>query len=243
MACGQGSRRRRPGRAGARRLGASTQHDLRFKRAASACGSRLGAVTTLGPSSRGPRLPMHAVAAPECPLIEASAALTAPPTAYRPEDEYVAAYCKRVGLENIPDWTFLVAFSFFRSIAIHQGASTSCSGSTATPRTRSSAPAESARIHAVCSGTRSPGKGSKPRCLASFLRPRCVLRGEREAVLPAVTAHGKRRPDLAAGVLDLAVAPGEVAEWSIAPHSKCGVRASVPGVRIPPSPPASRLTY
>ena len=26
---------------------------------------------------------------------------------------------------------------------------------------------------------------------------------------------------------------GEVAEWSIAPHSKCGVRASVPGVRIP----------
>ena len=37
------------------------------------------------------------------------------------EDEYVAAYCKRVGLESIPDWTFLVAFSFFRSIAIHQG--------------------------------------------------------------------------------------------------------------------------
>ena len=33
--------------------------------------------------------------------------------------------------------------------------------------------------------------------------------------------------------------PGEVAEWSIAPHSKCGVRASVPGVRIPPSPPIS----
>jgi hypothetical protein len=34
-----------------------------------------------------------------------------------------------------------------------------------------------------------------------------------------------------------APAHGEVAEWSIAPHSKCGVRASVPGVRIPPSPP------
>ena len=32
-------------------------------------------------------------------------------------------------------------------------------------------------------------------------------------------------------------ARGEVAEWSIAPHSKCGVRATVPGVRIPPSPP------
>jgi aminoglycoside phosphotransferase (APT) family kinase protein len=37
------------------------------------------------------------------------------------EDEYVAAYCKRMGFEAIPNWTFLVAFSFFRSIAIHQG--------------------------------------------------------------------------------------------------------------------------
>ena len=33
-------------------------------------------------------------------------------------------------------------------------------------------------------------------------------------------------------------APGEVVEWSIAPHSKCGVLARVPWVRIPPSPPA-----
>jgi hypothetical protein len=32
-------------------------------------------------------------------------------------------------------------------------------------------------------------------------------------------------------------APGEVAEWSIAPHSKCGIRATVSGVQIPPSPP------
>ena len=29
---------------------------------------------------------------------------------------------------------------------------------------------------------------------------------------------------------------GEVPEWSIGPHSKCGVRATVPGVRIPLSP-------
>src|SRR4051794_12821252 len=33
------------------------------------------------------------------------------------------------------------------------------------------------------------------------------------------------------------MAPGEVAEWSIAPHSKCGIGASLSGVRIPPSPP------
>lgn len=30
---------------------------------------------------------------------------------------------------------------------------------------------------------------------------------------------------------------GEVAEWSNAPHSKCGIPARVSGVRIPPSPP------
>ncbi len=30
---------------------------------------------------------------------------------------------------------------------------------------------------------------------------------------------------------------GEVAEWSNAPHSKCGIGASLSGVRIPPSPP------
>ena len=37
------------------------------------------------------------------------------------ETEYVAAYCRRMGLKDIPDWTFLIAFSFFRAIAIHQG--------------------------------------------------------------------------------------------------------------------------
>jgi aminoglycoside phosphotransferase (APT) family kinase protein len=37
------------------------------------------------------------------------------------EAEYVAAYCQRMGLKDIPNWTFLIAFSFFRSIAIHQG--------------------------------------------------------------------------------------------------------------------------
>jgi hypothetical protein len=35
---------------------------------------------------------------------------------------------------------------------------------------------------------------------------------------------------------------GEVAEWSIAPHSKCGILARVSGVRIPPSPPVAVVT-
>ena len=37
------------------------------------------------------------------------------------EAEYVAAYCRRAGLASIPDWTFLIAFSFFRYAAIAQG--------------------------------------------------------------------------------------------------------------------------
>src|SRR5678809_964726 len=36
----------------------------------------------------------------------------------------------------------------------------------------------------------------------------------------------------------LITAGGQVVEWLKAPHSKCGVRASVPWVRIPPCPPA-----
>lgn len=35
---------------------------------------------------------------------------------------------------------------------------------------------------------------------------------------------------------------GEVAEWSKAPHSKCGIRATVSWVRIPPSPPITSNT-
>ncbi len=37
------------------------------------------------------------------------------------EAAYVAAYCRRAGLAGIPDWPFLIAFSFFRVAAIVQG--------------------------------------------------------------------------------------------------------------------------
>lgn len=36
---------------------------------------------------------------------------------------------------------------------------------------------------------------------------------------------------------------GEVAEWLKAPHSKCGIRATVSGVRILSSPPSSILRH
>src|SRR3954453_17850448 len=45
------------------------------------------------------------------------------------------------------------------------------------------------------------------------------------------------RPTRPASVRPARLPSGEVAEWSKAPHSKCGVRATVPWVRIPPSPP------
>lgn len=37
------------------------------------------------------------------------------------EDDYVAAYCKRRAIPEIPDWDFYLAFSFFRFAAILQG--------------------------------------------------------------------------------------------------------------------------
>ncbi len=37
------------------------------------------------------------------------------------EEEYVAEYCERMGLEAIPNWNFYLAFSFFRFAAILQG--------------------------------------------------------------------------------------------------------------------------
>jgi aminoglycoside phosphotransferase (APT) family kinase protein len=37
------------------------------------------------------------------------------------EEEYVALYCQRMGLTEVPHWNFLLAFNFFRIAAIVQG--------------------------------------------------------------------------------------------------------------------------
>jgi aminoglycoside phosphotransferase (APT) family kinase protein len=37
------------------------------------------------------------------------------------EEEYVAAYCRRRGIDTIPDWTFYIAFCFFKLTGILQG--------------------------------------------------------------------------------------------------------------------------
>ena len=54
--------------------------------------------------------------------------------------------------------------------------------------------------------------------------------------LSARPSSPRTRPDREARNRSV-MAPGEVAEWSNAPHSKCGIGASLSGVRIPPSPP------
>src|ERR1700712_2348108 len=45
-----------------------------------------------------------------------------------------------------------------------------------------------------------------------------------------------------AAIIEGSTDTGEVAEWSNVPDSKSGVRANVPRVRIPPSPPEMRCT-
>ena len=115
----QGPGRRRPGRAGARRL-AHRQHDLRpqARRVCSRCSTgscRRSAI----PSPTSPTNACNGACRPAG--IAASAASTARRSGIPTEAEYVAAYCRRVGLEGVPDWTFLIAFSFFRYAAIAQG--------------------------------------------------------------------------------------------------------------------------
>jgi hypothetical protein len=37
------------------------------------------------------------------------------------DEDYIAAYCRRTGIDGVPHWPFLIAFSFFRIAAIVQG--------------------------------------------------------------------------------------------------------------------------
>jgi aminoglycoside phosphotransferase (APT) family kinase protein len=37
------------------------------------------------------------------------------------EEEYVALYCERAGIDKIDNWQFYIAFSFFRLLSIVQG--------------------------------------------------------------------------------------------------------------------------
>ncbi len=93
-------------------------------------------------------------------------------------------------------------------------------------------------------------RGGKPRQTVGFPMPDAPGSQAADAARTRIFAcAGRRRLRAAARPCYCAASPpggprrrrariGEVAEWSNAPHSKCGIRATVSGVRIPPSPPS-----
>ncbi len=68
------------------------------------------------------------------------------------------------------------------------------------------------------------------------------LAGQSGFAMRQHAARGRPRPMPACLPDSIILSCGEVAERSKAPHSKCGVPATVPWVRIPPSPPRTNLT-
>jgi hypothetical protein len=68
-----------------------------------------------------------------------------------------------------------------------------------------------------------------------------------EIYIPRALSGRFSSPRTRHGLRGAAAAPnlrlGEVAEWLNAPHSKCGIGASLSGVRIPPSPPLHCSQY
>lgn len=84
-----------------------------------------------------------------------------------------------------------------------------------------------------------PGFHGEPRCRFDFaFDPAAMYQCARSSREPVSTS-----PENTLNATPSArAAPGEVAEWSNAPHSKCGIGASLSGVRIPPSPPYSVIS-
>ena len=56
---------------------------------------------------------------------------------------------------------------------------------------------------------------------------------------PCLARHPRLLTPPTTGACPFMAPSGEVAEWLNAPHSKCGIGASLSGVRIPPSPPCA----
>ncbi|MEA2941128.1 MAG: hypothetical protein QOD09_1657 [Bradyrhizobium sp.] len=75
------------------------------------------------------------------------------------------------------------------------------------------------------------------RCAASGEQAASVSQANFLVAAPCLPRHPRLELRPTEGGKPPVMAPGEVAEWSIAPHSKCGIGASLSGVRIPPSPP------
>ena len=89
-----------------------------------------------------------------------------------------------------------------------------------------------------------PGRGREhSEKMSKFNRPghKCARAARRGLASPNGSAN-RASPDQTGPSARSPALRGEVAERSNAPHSKCGVRATVPWVRIPPSPPRTPST-
>ena len=84
------------------------------------------------------------------------------------------------------------------------------------------------RIFDEVKGTNNSGKAAETGPPEAFFQPNVIFSARKCAKIKnmSIFAVPKQR------FWD----QGEMPEWSIGPHSKCGVRATVPGVRIPLSP-------
>ena len=89
---------------------------------------------------------------------------------------------------------------------------------------------------------RAPGRRSGPnRCQLSTTR-RLPSKSRKTGsgfspFAPCLARHPRLLTPPTTGACPFMAPSGEVAEWLNAPHSKCGIGASLSGVRIPPSPP------
>ena len=189
--------RRRPRRAGARRL-AHRQHDLRRALAAPARGARLGAVDAR-PSVRRPRLPVHAMAAAERAGIADSAASTARRTAYRPKPNMSRPIAGAWGSKRFP--TGPSSSPSASSAASRSTRASTSARSTATPRIRSSPGKFGESVPLVAHVA---WEGVEAGSLSPVLR---LSPTAREPPCRRWARHANRRADLAASVYASPSAP------------------------------------
>lgn len=86
------------------------------------------------------------------------------------------------------------------------------------------------RIFDEVKGTNNSGKAAETGPPEAFFQPNVIFSARKCAKIKNMSIFAV--PNERFFVREI----GEMPEWSIGPHSKCGVRATVPGVRIPLSP-------
>ena len=95
------------------------------------------------------------------------------------------------------------------------------------------------RIFDEVKGTNNSGKAAETGPPEAFFQPNVIFSARKCAKIKNMSIFAVPKQRFWVGRRGKSSSrdrKGEVPEWSIGPHSKCGVRATVPGVRIPLSP-------